>query len=96
MPLTPREHHVDEYDSERDMDAFWEAATPKSEPFRQWWYLPVLLLLIVFSVPWYRAAGSVGSIYHGLPIWVWTSLGCSFGVAVLTAFAILRYWKDGD
>lgn len=85
-----------EYDGERDMEAFWAAAAPKSEPLRQRWYAPLLILLILLSVPWYRQAGTIGTFIAGLPVWVWTSLVCSVGVAIVTALAILRFWKDGD
>lgn len=85
-----------EYNSERDIDAFWAAAKPKSEPTGRWWYVPSLIVLIVLSVPWYRKAGSMGDLIFGMPGWVWVSLGCTVGVSALTAFAALRYWRDED
>jgi hypothetical protein len=90
------EKRAAEYDGQRDMDAFWAAAKPKSEPARQWWYVPSLLVLVVLSVPWYREAGSLGELIFGMPAWVWTSLLCAAGVSALTAFGILRYWRDED
>jgi hypothetical protein len=85
-----------EYDGQRDMDAFWAAAAPTSEPARRRWYVPLLLFLVVLSVPWYRKAGSMGELILGMPAWVWTSLFCTVGVSALTAFGILKYWRDED
>ena len=91
-PESPRE----EYDDARDMDQFWAAITPASEPFKQRWFLPLLLFFVVASVPWYRKAETMGTIVAGLPVWVWTSLACSLGLACMTAFAAIRYWKDDE
>jgi len=90
------ERTAQEYDNERDLDRFWAVAKPKVEPAKQRWYVPSVLLLVVLSVPWYRETGSMGELVWGLPTWVWTSLGCSLGVAVLTAVGALRYWKDDE
>ena len=86
---TPRE-----YDGERDMARFWDAARVPVEPSKQRWYVPLTIILVVFSVPWYYEAGHMGKIVAGFPIWIWTALLCSLGVACLTALAILRFWKD--
>ena len=83
-----------EYDGERDMDRFWEATRVSVEPSKQRWYLPLTFILVVFSVPGYYKAGHMGAIVAGFPIWIWTALACSFGVACLTALAILRFWND--
>jgi len=85
-----------EYDGERDMDAFWAAAKTSSEPGRKRWYVPLLLVLVILSVPWYRAAGSMGELIHGMPGWVWVSLLCTVGVSSLTAVGILWFWRDED
>lgn len=87
---------ADEYHGQQDREAFWEAAALDREPAKQRWYLPALLVLIVLSVPWYREAGSMGALVWGMPVWIWTSLGCTAGVSVLTAVAALRFWRDGD
>lgn len=87
--------HHGEYDGQRDPDAFWEeVAKLESEPARQRWYLPLVVLFIVLSVPWYREAGSMGRLVLGMPVWVWTSLACALVVSTLTAVAALRFWKD--
>ena len=83
-----------EYNGERDMERFWEANQLESEPVKQKWFIPILVLLILISVPWYREAGEMGNMIGGLPGWVWTSLICSLGVSVLTAVGVLVFWKD--
>ncbi len=85
-----------EYDGERDMDAFWAAAMPESEPARRRWYVPAAVVLVALSVPWYRAPGVLGELHFGLPAWVWVSLLCTAGMSTLTAIGILRFWRDKD
>lgn len=85
-----------EYRGERDMQSFWNAVAPLKEPSTQRWYAPVLIMLIVGSVPWYRDSGQMGSIVAGFPTWIWTSIFCSIGVAILTSFGILLFWSDDD
>ena len=87
---------VKEYDGERDMDAFWEANKLAKEPVRQKWFIPVILVLVIFSVPWYRTGGEIGRIVGGLPTWIWTSLLCSAGISIVTALGALVFWKDDD
>ena len=84
-----------EYADERDMDRFWETARLEREPARQWWYIPLILGLILISIPW---SGLLPSerIVMGLPVWIWIPLGSTLGLSILTAFAILRFWADGD
>lgn len=83
-----------EYAGERDMDAFWKATEISREPFKQRWYIPAVLVLIVLSVPWYFAEGHTGRILGGLPVWVWITLSCSFLVSCLIGVAVLRFWRD--
>jgi len=37
------------------MDRFWEVAKLDREPARQWWYIPLILGLILLSIPWLAA-----------------------------------------
>ena len=85
-----------QYSGERDMEAFWRAAKLPSEPAKQRWYIPTLLIFVVLSVPWYFASGHTGRVLGGLPVWVWITLGCSLVVACLTGVAALRFWVDGS
>ena len=83
-----------EYNGERDMKRFWEVNRLKSEPAKQKWYIPILIVLVILSVPWYRTSGEIGNIIAGLPGWVWTSLICTVGISILTAVGVLKFWKD--
>lgn len=83
-----------EYDGERDMDRFWQVAKLHREPVKQKWFIPILLLLIVISIPWYRAGGEIGSVVLGLPTWIWMSLLCSLGVSILIAVGAMRFWVN--
>lgn len=86
-----------EYNDERDMDRFWAVTNSlRKEPLRQKWFLPILLITIVISIPWYRTPGESGPIVAGLPTWVWTSLACSIVIGVITAVGALVYWKDSE
>ena len=85
---------VDEYSDARDDDAFWAAVELEREPAKQRWYLPGILLFVIFSVPWYFVPGEIGTMVAGLPLWVWVSLGCSVALSSLTALAVLRFWVD--
>ncbi len=78
------------------MKAFWQVAILKKEPSKQKWFLPTLIILIIGSVPWYRVEGEMGNVLFGFPVWIWTSIICSLGVAILTAIGILRFWRDDD
>ena len=92
----PEQDAPPEYNGERDMEKFWAANKVAKEPIRQKWFAPILLILIVFSVPWYRTGGEIGRIIGGLPTWVWTSLLCTVGVSVVTAVGALLFWKEED
>ena len=96
MNSPPYRSRPAEYDGERDMDAFWAAAKPESEPARRRWYVPAAVVLVALSVPWYRATGGLGELLLGLPGWVWVSLLCTAGMSTLTAIGILRFWRDRD
>lgn len=114
----PGEDPKREYADERDMERFWEVARLEREPARQWWYIPLIVALIFWSIPWggiqlpdfelefgnyyLVTAPEIHSVFNyeaiilGLPVWIWIPLGCTLGLSVLTAFAILRFWGDGD
>lgn len=97
MSKTDEKHTSTEYNDERDMDRFWAVADSlRKEPLRQKWFLPILILCIVISIPWYRASGESGAIFAGLPTWIWTSLACAAGVSLITAVGTLFFWKDPD
>ena len=89
------ENRLSEYGNERDQDAFWEAIRPADEPLRHRWFLPVVVVVLAISVPWYLPDPVGGRLIGGLPVWTWITIACGFVLAVVTAFASLRLWRDG-
>lgn len=87
-------HQSSEYADERDADAFWEAIRPADEPIRHRWFLPTILAILVLSVPWYLPHDPGDRLLAGLPLWTWVTLACAAGLAVVTAWASLRLWRD--
>jgi hypothetical protein len=85
-----------EYDSERDIEAFWAEIKPRREPMQQIWFLPLILLLLAVSIPWYRKPGEIGAIVAGLPVWVWVALIASALVAAVTAVMSIFFWDDDE
>ncbi len=85
-----------EYHGQRDMDLFWKEVRPRREPIQQRWYIPLVLLFVVASVPWYWPQGVTGTIIAGLPLWIWVTILCSAAISVVTATVALRHWDDGD
>ncbi len=97
-PSTPLgEDSKHEYAGERDMDRFWETARLEREPARQWWYIPLVLGLILISIPWYAARYfAAEAAFLGLPLWIWIPIACTLALSILTAIAALGFWGDGD
>ena len=93
--MTGKERLAD-YGDERDQDAFWEAIRPEDEPLRHRWFLPVVLVILAVSVPWYLPSSVGGRLLGGLPVWTWITIACGFALAVVTSFASLRLWRDGS
>ncbi len=85
-----------EYHDQRDMDLFWKEVRPRREPIQQRWYIPLVLLIVVVSVPWYWKQGVTGKIIAGLPLWIWITILCSLVISVITATMALRQWDDED
>jgi len=85
-----------EYDGERDMDKFWAATKLAREPVKQKWFLPILLILIIISVPWYHSGGEIGRMIGGFPGWVWISLLCTVAMSILIAVGTLFFWREDD
>ncbi len=94
VPVT-NANRLPDYGDERDQDAFWEAIRPADEPLRHRWFLPAVVLILAVSVPWYLPDSVGGRLAAGLPVWTWITIGCGFALAVVTAFASLRLWRDG-
>lgn len=95
-PPEPESSAPAEYNGERDMDAFWETVKLEREPMKVRWYPPAILVLALFSVPWYFPEGHLGRVLGGLPVWIWISLACAAAMSCITAIAVLRHWSDGQ
>ncbi len=85
-----------EYDGQRDIDLFWKEIRPRREPIQQRWYIPLVLLIVVVSGPWYWKQGVTGTIIAGLPLWIWVTILCSLAISIVTATVALRHWDDED
>ena len=88
------QRRLGEYGGDRDEDRFWREVRPQREPVGRRWFLPALLLLLALSIPWYFVGSWFDRSLAGLPLWIWTALACSAGVALLTAWAVLMLWDD--
>jgi hypothetical protein len=63
------------------------------EPRRHPIYLLTLAATILGTVP-FAFAGKGTRILLGLPVWLWWSLSFTSALSALTAWGILRYWRD--
>ena len=94
MSTAPIPSRNREYSGDRNMEEFWKELRPRREPTQKRFFLPIVLALLVVSIPWYRSTGVMGSLVGGLPIWIWVALGCSAAISVVTAVVALFYWDD--
>ncbi len=88
------QRRLGEYGGDRDEDRFWREIRPQREPVGRRWFLPAVFLLLALSIPWYSVGAWYERSFGGLPLWLWTALACSAGVALLTAWAVLMLWDD--
>ncbi len=63
------------------------------EPRRHPLFMLLLLVCAVGTAP-FLFIGSEPAIVFGLPIWLWSSIGFTLALSLLTAWGILRYWHD--
>ncbi len=90
------DQRLSDYSDERDPDVFWAAVRPADEPMRHRWFLPAVVVILIVSVPWYLPSSVGDRLALGLPIWTWVTIVCGLALAVVTAFASLRLWRDGS
>ena len=56
----------------------------------------IYLLLFIVAVPWYWGEGGSKPVL-GMPLWAVVSIGVSFFISCLTAWAAFRTWpSEGD
>jgi hypothetical protein len=67
----------------------------KDEPRRHPGYLALLAIVSLGTVP-VLFVGSESEGWLGLPAWLWSSMAFTLALSALTAFGILRLWKDDD
>jgi len=65
------------------------------EPRRHPWYMAALALnaLAIIPLPF---IGPEPSFWLGLPLWLWWSFAWTVSLSCLTAWGILRYWRDDE
>lgn len=65
------------------------------EPRKHPIFLVLLALAALGTVPiWF--VGRAPQSWLGLPVWLWSSIGFTWTLSALTAWGVLRYWKDDD
>ena len=89
------DERLSDYSDERDPDVFWAAVRPADEPLRHRWFLPAVVAILIVSVPWYLPSSVGDRLALGLPVWTWITILCGLALAMVTAFASLRLWRDG-
>ena len=67
----------------------------KDEPRRHPLYMLVLALCAFGTAP-FLFIGTRPIVVLGLPLWLWSSIGLTVALSLLTAWGILRYWRDDD
>lgn len=67
----------------------------KDEPRHHRFYLLLLALAILGSVP-FAFIGRTPPAVWGLPLWLLSSMVFTALLSFLTAWGIMRYWKDDD
>lgn len=65
----------------------------QDQPRRHRIFLLLLLVSILASVP-FAFVNRPPVFWLGIPLWLWISLGATTMLALLTAWGIIRYWRD--
>ncbi len=56
----------------------------------------LLLLLCALGTAPFLFIGSESRLVLGLPTWLWSSIGFTVALSLLTAWGVLRYWRDDE
>lgn len=67
----------------------------RRDPLDHPWLFAAIGGLYAVSIPWWFGAGRP-TIVLGMPSWAAAALAATLAVSVLTAWAALRLWDDGD
>lgn len=65
------------------------------EPRRHRMYCLAMVTAVLATVP-FAFVGRAPASWLGLPLWLWSSFGATAVLSGLTAWGILRYWRDDD
>ncbi len=65
------------------------------EPRRHPVFMVLLAICAVGTAP-IVFVGSPTTFFLGLPLWLWWSAGFTLALSALTAWGIVRYWRDDD
>ena len=65
------------------------------EPRRSPLFLVLLGVCVLGSVPFLFVGRDV-QLVLGLPLWLWSSMGFTVALAVVTAWGMLSLWKDEE
>ena len=67
--------------------------SPPDEPRNHPLFLFLVALTSLAAVPFVFIGGPAVFVL-GIPIWLWWSVGFTIALAAVTAWGILRFWKD--
>lgn len=62
---------------------------PRRHPIYMW-----LLVVVILATSPFLFIGKSSMPVWGLPLWLWSSILFTGGLSTLTAWGIIRYWKD--
>ena len=65
------------------------------EPRKHPLFLILLAVAALGTVP-VAFVGRPPAAWLGLPVWLWSSIGFTLLLSALTAWGVLRYWRDED
>ena len=65
------------------------------EPRKHPLFMLLLALCGIGTAP-FLFIGSEPRSVLGIPLWLWSSIGFTLALSVLTAWGILKYWQDDD
>lgn len=65
------------------------------EPRKHPVFLVLLAIAALGTVP-ILFVGREPQQWLGIPVWLWSSIGFTWALSALTAWGLLRYWKDDE
>ena len=59
-------------------------------------WLSLVLALLLAGIPWYWPESLAMRLFWGVPLWAWATMGSALAIAMLTAWAAMRWWPSGQ